>query len=140
MTAEDLTRFQLNDVGYQLEKAVEGVSDANWNSKLTPEAMSPADTFEHLCESYEALIASSKGEKWEWGSFSAPDKSKSALLDTFRKTRERAILAALDGADAERLQHVFIYITAHDAYHVGQLCLANVVWTPDWDPYSIYNY
>lgn len=140
MTALELTRYQLEDSGFQLEKCLEPMTDSQLDTKATPEGMTPRDMVEHLCEAYQAYVASAEGREHQWGSFSIADKSKENLLKTFRELRTEAVQAAMDRTDEKDLKNAYAYLTAHDAYHVGQLCLVNLSTNPGWDPYSIYNH
>lgn len=140
MTALELTQYQLEDASFQLEKCLEPMTDAQLDTKASPEGMTPRDIVEHLCEAYEAYVDSVEGREHEWGSFSIEDKSKENLLQTFREMRSRAVQAAMDRSDEKDLKNAYAFLTAHDAYHVGQLCLVNLATNPDWDPYSIYNH
>lgn len=140
MTAAELLRYQLDDVGFQLTKCFEPMGDAQLDTKLSKQGMTPRETIEHLCEAYEACLSGFEGKKWEWGAYSIEDKSKENLIETLRQTRERAVAAATSGEGDKRLKEGHAYILAHDAYHVGQLCLINLMTMPDWDPYSIYNF
>ena len=140
MTAAELTRYQLDDASFQLEKCLEPMTEAQLDTKATPQGMTPRDTVEHLCEAYEAYLASVEGREYQWGSFSIADKSKENLLKTFRELRTKAVQTAMDRTDEKDLKNAYAYLTGHDAYHVGQLCLVNLATNPDWDPYSIYNH
>jgi uncharacterized damage-inducible protein DinB len=138
MTASELMRFQLDKVGSQLEKCLEPHDDASLDAKASPHGMTTRQMVEHLCEAYEAFLAETEGRKWDWGSYAAADRSKEGLMRTFRETRARAVRAA-DSQDETTLRHAHEYLVAHDAYHVGQICLVNLAAKPEWDPYSIYS-
>lgn len=140
MTAVELTRYQLNDSGFQLEKCLEKLSDEQLDTKAAPQGMTARDMVEHLCEAYQAYVASAEGKEHQWGAFSIDDKSKENLLKTFREERAKAVQTALTHTEEKNLKNAYAYLTAHDAYHVGQLCLVNLATNPGWDPYSIYNH
>lgn len=138
MTAVELSRYQFDDQGYQLERCFEGLSEAQMDAKTTEGSMTPRETLEHFCECYTAFLASMKGEKHNWGTYKLADHSTDALLEEFRKLRTQAVEGALSKGDEETLRHAHLFMTAHDAYHVGQLCLLRLQSDPSWDPYSIY--
>ena len=138
MTATELVRFQLDDAGYQLNSCLEPMTEEQLDTKVTPKSLTPREVVEHLCEAYLAFIAEMEGQKHEWGSFSISDKSKQNLVETFHEIRGRATTAACAGDDEKRLKSAYLYLTAHDTYHVWQLCLVHLNTNPDWDPYSIY--
>ena len=140
MTAAELTRYQLEDSGFQLERCLEHLTEGQLDARAAPQGMSARDMVEHLCEAYQAFVASAEGKKYSWGTFSIQDKSKENLLKTFREERQRAVQAAMTRTDEKDLKNAYAYLTAHDAYHVGQLCLVNLAANPSWDPYSIYNH
>ena len=139
MTTVDYVRYQLDDLGFQLNACFGAIGEDLLELKLTPQSMTPRETVEHLCEAYLAFLAHVEGEKWNWGSFSIADRSKPNLMETLHEIRGRATTAACaDEKDEDRLKTAHAYITAHDAYHVGQLSLLLVNHNPAWDPYSIY--
>jgi hypothetical protein len=135
MDAKELLLWQLDYVGGQLEKAVEGLSDPAWGHKAWPGAMSPQEILLHVCDSHRAYLSASAGEKYEFGSFTLEDPSPPALIAALREARERSKARILETDD---LKMATEYTLAHDAYHVGQLCAARLDIEPEWDPYSIY--
>jgi hypothetical protein len=137
MTALELTQWQLEHTGRQLEKALEGLNDEGFSHRSSKSAMSPAEVVEHLCECYSAMSKSCDGEEHEWGTFSIEDKSPANLLAQLRLIRSEA-LAKLANANDDQLKSAFLYGTEHDAYHIGQLCTVRIELDPSWNPYSIY--
>lgn len=137
MTIRDFQQHTMDDVGYQLDKVLEGMSDEHFDFKVCEAAMTPAEIIEHLCEAYQAIITETMGGTHEWGSFSIEDKSPANLKAQLKTMRARARQAALD-SDNPKLGHA--YVTAHDAYHVGQLALIRLQTDSSWDPYSLYNH
>lgn len=135
MNAKELLSKQIDDAGYQLTQALNGMSETAMDSKATPQ--SPREIVAHLCECYEAAIAQSEGREHEWGSYDAGDKSTPILLGNFQALRERAVEKVLAGDDAA-IWHGHQFIVAHDYYHIGQLCAARVADDPSWDTYAIY--
>ncbi|MDQ2987018.1 MAG: DinB family protein [Armatimonadota bacterium] len=140
MTAQELLRFQLDDLGFQLQACLEPMTEAQLDTRPAQQGGTPRETVEHLCEAYMAFLAGVDGEKWSWGTFSIEDKSKGNLLATFSEIRGRAVAAVCASDDEKCLKEAHAYIVAHDAYHVGQLCLVLMTTDPDWDAYSIYNH
>jgi hypothetical protein len=138
MTASELTRFQLEQTEMQLKACIEPMNDAQLDTRVTPQGMTPRETVEHLCECCEAFLAAEAGQKWSWGTYNLDDKSKEGLSSTFGALRAKVSAAAASSQDDEILKEAFSFLTAHDAYHVGQLALVHMATNPDWDPYSIY--
>lgn len=140
MTTKDLLKQQMDDAGFQLEKALEGVNDAGADHKVCASAMSARETAEHLCEAYTAAAAAAAGNKHEWGSYSLEDKSWDNVMTTFRRLRSEAVAGVL-AADEERAASLgSAFIIAHDYYHVGQLASSRIDSDGAWDPYSIYQH
>lgn len=137
MTIRDFQQHTIDDVGTQVTKVFEGLSEEHYDFKLCDAAFTPREIMEHLCECYQAMITESMGGTHEWGSFSLDDKSVANLHTQFATLRGRARQAALD-ADNPKLGHA--YIVAHDAYHVGQMALIRLQTDPTWDPLSIYSH
>ncbi len=140
MTAKELLEFQLDDAGYQVQKGFDGLPDDVYEQKVSPEAMTPLDMLEHLTEAYMAVIAESKGEKYEWGSFKVEDRSPANLKSLWSDYRTRACAAVLDKGDAASLKSGHAYIVGHDYYHVGQICELRLKADPSFDAYSIYRH
>jgi len=138
MNATEFLKHQLEDGLFQLEKCVEGLDEKGFDTRPAPNAMSPREIVEHLCECYVAFIASAEGREHSWGTYSIEDKSSANLMKTFRELRAQAAAMATDKSHGETLKHAHAYIVAHDNYHVGQLALARLTENPEWNPYSIY--
>lgn len=137
MNASDLIRFQIDDLGYQLEKCLEGWSPDHRDDCLVEGCLSASQTLAHLCECYVAFAKETRGEKHEWGSYSIPDPAWDAALAEFRALRaEAANLACVD--DEKHLKLGSAYIVGHDAYHVGTLCQLRLKFEPEWNAFSIY--
>lgn len=100
--------------------------------------MTPRDILEHLCEAYVALLAYTKGEKHEWGSYAIADKSTDSVLATYRECRKNAVDAIMAKDDETSVKHAYDFIVGHDNYHVGQLVLSRRQAEPDWNSYAIY--
>ena len=140
MTAQEFLRYQLDDLEFQLRACFEPMSEAQLDTSPAEKAYTPRQAIGHLCEAYEAFIARMNLTEWKWGSYSLPYDAKDQALVTLWETRNRAAEAACssDMDEVHRMAHA--YIIAHDAYHVGQLCLVLMQTNPDWDPYSIYSH
>ena len=137
MTATELIAFQLDDVGNQLKKVLDGM-EKHKNHKVCDKSMSPAETIEHLCECYQAFTTESQGGTHEWGSFFLSDKSWESLTSQFTSMRDRAVRLAKASEETRVLRAASAYMVAHDAYHVGQLASCRIDADEAWDPYSIY--
>lgn len=136
MTISDLIRLECESVGYKVRKTLEGMDEAHYSHKVTPQAMTAAETLAHLAECYVAFQKIATGEKHDWGSYVAPDNSPAGLLATWEAERAKAVEFAL--SDESHAEHAHDFISAHDNYHVGQLALVRMAVDAGWDPYSIY--
>jgi len=137
MTAAELLAWQIDDSGFQIEKALEGLAPDERDCRIHEGAMSPNEVVAHLCECYVACAAHVGGGKHEWGSFKFGDESWEERLARWGDLRAKAKTAALAG-DEEALQSGYLYIVGHDVYHVGQLCQLRLHLDPDWPFMSIY--
>ena len=137
MLATELLSFQLDNVGNQLQKALDGITDSQCDHKVCSTAMTVRDMLEHLAECYHAMLEEAAGREHEWGNYSIGDKSLDNLMNVVFELREQACKAALTGDDA-RLKSGFSFIVEHDAYHLGQICLVRMETNPEWNPYSLY--
>ena len=139
MTAKELLKYELDQVGKQIDVCLKGMSEQGFDTKCSPAGMTPREMLEHLCEAYLALAAHAKGEKYEWGSFAIEDKSTDNVLATFRDLRSKAVEAALGGDEDEAMRNAYDYIVGHDNYHVSQLVLSRLQVEPEWNSYEIYS-
>ena len=139
MTASELMEYEVENTGYQLAACFKDLPPSLLDAKATEKSMSPRETAAHLCESYLALNAHIEGKEYEWGSFGSEGLSWDQLLDAVFDLRSKAGKASCVEID-DRLKSGHDYMVAHDAYHVGQLCLLRIQNEPDWEPYSIYRF
>jgi hypothetical protein len=138
MTAHELLESQLADAGFQLDKTLEGMSDATLDHKVTPGAMTPREQVAHLMEAYHAFLETTAGRKHEWGSYHPAAQDAGGLIAEFKAKRAQAVAAALDPAHEAKLHEAHEFLIGHDYYHVGQMCLARIATQPDWNSYAIY--
>lgn len=136
MTVAEFSRYTLDQSGRQVEACFDGMTAEDLASRLTDDAMTPLEIAEHLAEVYQAFITLTEGGKHEWGSFKIEPKTPERILGEMRRLREKA-LASIGDRD-ELIRSGFDYLTAHDAYHVGQLVLARLKAHPDWDDQAVY--
>lgn len=138
MKGKDLLQYEADNIGYQLEQVFANLPPNLRDAKLVKATMSPNETLEHLCECYQAAIEDSEGKAHDWAAgFKLETLDWDERLETWRSMRSRALQAVLADDDA-KLKACSSYITSHDAYHVGQLCMLRINRESDWDPYSIY--
>ncbi len=140
MTAKELLHSQTEDVGYQLEKVLEGISETNLDFKISPSAMSVRQQVEHLCEVYTAASEICRGEEHKWGEYSVDDKSWTNLKPLYLTLREQALKLLTESDDDQSLKRTSEFIIGHDYYHVGQLAALRIACDPEWNPYSIYRH
>lgn len=138
MSGNELLTYSIDSVGYQLDKVLEGMPAQAHDKKLWPSAMSPRETLGHLAEAYQAFLAATRSEKYEWGSLQIEDGSWEGMIGVFKDLRSQASRAAADAPDDKAQREAIEYIVVHDAYHVGQLAACRIECEPSWDPYSIY--
>lgn len=139
MNALELLEYEIIQVGRQIDACLDGMSEACYDTKVSPIAMSPREILQHLADAYEAHVVTMRGEKYEFGSFVIADKSTDGIRKAFKDQRAKAVKVALAAATDKGLKESYDYIVGHDNYHVGQLCLCRVASDPDWDYYSIYS-
>jgi len=139
METKDFLKAQLDDVGYQLNAVFAGLTDEQWHAKVTPDTMSPAETANHLCDCYSALLANADGGEYEWGSLKIEDQSPANLYKTMMDLRSQAVKRATDATEERLNQLGSSYVSLHDAYHVGQLVTLRLK-LGGFEPYSIYNH
>ena len=138
-TTMDLVRTQLDDVGHQLSKVIEGVAGDQWSARLCPESMSPRETVGHLCECYTAVQTMLDGREHEWGTFALGDVADDALPGLLAESRQQAVNAVVSSSDPKAPGYASDYMVLHDAYHVGQLASLRLH-LGGFDPYSIYKH
>lgn len=131
--------YEIENTGYQLFACFKDLPDDLLDAQVTEQGLTPRQTAGHLCESYLAMDAQNKGEKYAWGSFSSEGLDWAPLL---AKTFELRAIAAAGACvdDDDKLRAAHDYMVAHDAYHVGQLCQLRIKFQPDWESYSIYRF
>ncbi|MFY9233852.1 MAG: hypothetical protein WAO58_05250 [Fimbriimonadaceae bacterium] len=137
MTASELIRHQVDELGYQLSKVFEGIPASGQDFKAIPSAMSPREILAHLCEAYMAFDAHGRGEEFQWGSFK-PDPSWEGLYAQFVAARNTATARAVSSEDEKALKSAHDYLVGHDAYHVGQMASCRIAMDPEWNAYGIY--
>lgn len=139
VTTVEFLSHQVADGRFQLEKIFAGLTDDQWNARLTPGSMTPLETAIHLSDCYVALGESVDGLDHEWGSFTLEDKSPANVEKVLFELRDSGVAKALEKADERSLKALSEYVALHDAYHVGQLASLRLSFGDGWDPYSIYN-
>jgi hypothetical protein len=140
MTANELLKYQLEDVSFQLEKIMEGVNESDVDFKIAPTAMSIREQVEHLCEVYTAVEEESRGVEHAWGEFNIEDKSWSNLTSMFSSLRSKAIEVVSGAEDEKTLIGASGFMVGHEYYHIGQLATLRIATDSGWDPYSIYRH
>jgi hypothetical protein len=138
METLELARKAMELPAHQLDKVLEDFPKEHYDTKLCPEAMSPREMLEHLCECYVNAIPYADGIEPDWGAYKIVDKSWDHLLLLLNEKREAAIHKALT-LEGEKLVSIALgFLSVHDAYHVGQLAQLRIHVQPDWNAYSIY--
>ena len=140
MTAIELLTYQLDDVGFQISKVLEGVKESDLDFKPVPTAMSIREQIEHLCEVYTAVEEESRGVEHAWGQFSVADKSWGNLTVVFASLRAKAVEVVSVPKDEKAYIAASGFMVGHEYYHIGQLASLRIATDPSWDPYSIYRH
>lgn len=138
MTGQELLIFQIQTTANQVERAIDGLSDSDMEHKVSGQCMDIGSILEHLCECRVAFLAESAGNKHNWGTYQAPDRSLAGLRNTFRDLTDKAVELVKSEDSEDVLKHGSDFVVLHDAYHVGQLCATRLTFDRAFDPYSIY--
>jgi hypothetical protein len=138
MTTSDLLKYELEQVGLQIDRCIVGMSEAGLDTKCSPNGMTPREILIHFADCYEAFLAHARGEKYAWGRFKLEDTSTDNVRRVYVEARARAVEVALSAEYDHIVQAAYDYIIGHDNYHVGQLVLARMQSDPDWNADSIY--
>jgi uncharacterized damage-inducible protein DinB len=138
MTALEVQVHAMSDAANQLQKVVADLPDDQWTARVNEQAMSPLESFAHLAACCNMYSAEAQGIKKEWGEYQVEDMTPAGVMKAWHDERAQAqALLEADPSD-ENLKRVTMYITLHDAYHVGQLCTLRLTLDPEWNAYAIY--
>jgi uncharacterized damage-inducible protein DinB len=140
MSIQTLLNLALKDTRFQVDQVFEGIDENLADLRCLPKAQSPRETLEHLCEACHALILFTQGKDYQWGTYHLQDKSLNNLRSTYSQLRSEVESLASKVQSEEKAIKFLDYITNHESYHVGQLCLMRMQSTPSWDPYLIYSF
>lgn len=138
MTANEMLQYHIENAGIQISACYAGISEEEMDCKAAPAMMSPRETAAHLCEVYHAFLTEADGGTHEWGSYDVGDTSSAALISKMNGLREKSVSLALSTGDEKIQKSAAAYISLHDPYHVGQICVARMSANPNFNPYSIY--
>ncbi len=117
-----------------LSKCAEGLEGESWDFRSNPSAMTAREMFHHLTETSIAFVTICGGLEHEWGSYQPNEAAQNDPWGTYVAARNKATALAEGGEDPKK---VWVYLVAHESYHVGQLATIRVA-IGNWDPYSIY--
>jgi len=138
MEAKELAFKAIENSGRQIEKAYEGLPEADYDKKVSDSAMTPREMLEHFCECYHNAVPYADGIAPDWGSYSIEDKSTANLWKVYAETRKAAVEKVLT-LDGPKLAEIGMgFMAMHDSYHVGQLCQLRIYLDPNWNAYAIY--
>lgn len=138
MNAQELLEAQLKDIFGQVSAVYKDISESSMDHKSCPSAMTPREMLEHLCECCVAVSTHASGEKYSWGSYSAPDKTTKGLWNEYAGLRAKAVQDALGLGTDEGLNLASNYLVLHEPYHVGQVVTSRLESEPTWDADSMY--
>ncbi|CAN5423072.1 hypothetical protein BH11ARM2_BH11ARM2_33510 [soil metagenome] len=138
MTARQVIDHQLALNEAQFRKLLEGLDDAALDFRTHPTAMSLREQLEHMCLTYNAVIAEARGEEPIWESPSGAGKSFSELLFEKFERRDNALALFSGKEDEGTLQTLNGWIVLHDNYHIGQISLLRHAFDPMWDSMVLY--
>ena len=138
MAYHPIVTAALNATEFQVTHAFAGLSGDQWDFKLTPASMTPAQMIAHLAECCVAAKEAIDGHPHEWGTYDASGMTPAEVMTDW-KTRRDAIVEVIKGIENETLLvEVLDFVPLHEAYHVGQMVLVQLALNPDWNAYSIY--
>jgi hypothetical protein len=137
MTAIELLKYQIDGTGGQVSRVVSGLDDSSRDFRLHAGGMSVCEQVTHLGEAYRAVLAASKGDEYEWGSYKPTAETLSDLVGEVMELRKQAVETVLVDDD-EKLKRGSDFIVSHDLYHVGQLATLRLNLHPHWNSYEIY--
>ena len=138
MDTRELLQYELDKVGKQIDRCLDGLTEAGYDTKCAVKGMTPREMLVHLAEVYEAFMASMRGETYEWGSYKLEDTSTQNVRRVFSKGRSKAVEIALASLEDKVIKGTYDYLVGHDNYHVGQLVLSRMQVDAEWDPEAIY--
>lgn len=134
--ANELLNYGLDECKYQLERAFEGLTGANWSASPIG-GWSAAGIAEHLCEVYTAFAKHARGEEHDWGTYQSGETTEEGTKALMWRLRAEACALAQSG-DEKMEKAAIDYIVLHDPYHVAQLVAIQLALDPNWNAYSIY--
>lgn len=108
-------------------------------TKLTPAAMSPMETAEHICHVYHAIMEVAKGATFDWSlPYSSGETTLAGRIAKFNAMHAQALEVIAANPTDKVLEEALDFVSLHNAYHVGQICLLRMDKEEGWNPYSIY--
>jgi hypothetical protein len=140
MGSIELIQYQLEIVGFQVEKVFEGLPENLYEATLSPDLMSPRLTLAHFLELFEAIEKQLNSETHEWGSYLNKQGTFQSLFTEYQHQRSKTISNALESKNVNSLKLLSDYIVLHESYHVGQLCSLRIAHDKNFNPLSIYRH
>lgn len=139
MTAAELIEYGIDDGTKQLHACLDGLTEDQVDTKLTPDGMTLREMVPHLAEACVAACEANEGVHHQWGSYQLADNSFPSLVGDLFARREEAKASCTAGEDEKKIKNGFHYLVAHDCYHIGQMVLLRLKADPSWNSDSVYS-
>jgi DinB superfamily len=126
------------DSRFQLEKVIEGLTEAEVDFKPLPTLMSARETVVHITECCVAAKKHLVGETHDWGTYQPDDTAWHSLTSALWSELSSATESILAAEDEALVIRTLPYLAPHTYYHVGQIAAIRLALNPEWNAYSIY--
>lgn len=126
------------DSCFQLEKVIDGLTEAEIDVKPLPTLMSVRETVVHITECCVAAKKHLVGQTHDWGTYKPEDPSWDGLTTELWAQLTQATEAILATDDESLVIGTLPYLAPHTYYHVGQIAAIRLALNPEWNSYSIY--
>ena len=138
MTALELINRQMDDAEFMLSQTFKGFPNEHADTKVGP-LMTVRELAVHMTDAYYAAKAYLKGDKYEFGSYTASEGTVEELVSKLFAVRSEAVAQFRAIESDEAIHHASDFLVAHDHYHVGQVVLIHSSVDPEWNAYCIYD-
>ncbi len=140
MTASELMQAQIDMLTAQVEACYAGLGKNDFDREILPQMMRPSRMLDHLAECVHAFLAKKDGADYDQWGVTGLTGTLEERMATYRELREQAKAGIAGREDEKALIAASDFLTAHDAYHVGQLVTMRLTIDPEWNAYSIYGH
>ena len=140
MTGSELIQAQIDMLTTQVEACYAGLAPEDFERDIVPQMMKPARVLDHLAECVHAFLAKKDGAEYDQWGVTGLTGTLEERMAAYRELRELAKAGIAGREDEQALIAASDFLTAHDAYHVGQLVTMRLTLDPEWNAYSIYGH